>query len=111
MYASNVVAGIVPMLRGTFRGKITVVSALEGGERIGAAWPYWAEISAPSTSISSEMLGLPHAYEPSTALIIEARREGLGIGMIGKFMGTLNSHDVWEYETPEERREREQQSR
>jgi hypothetical protein len=57
------------------------------------------------------VLGLPHAHEASSALIAEARSDGVGIGHIGKFMGALNSHDVSTYETPEERRAREAGSR
>lgn len=53
------------------------------------------------------LLGLPHANEPMSALLAEARTNGIGIGKIGKFMGALNSRDVSTYETPEERRERE----
>lgn len=45
-------------------------------------------------------------YPPGRALIAEAKREGVGIGGIGKFMGALNSRNVWEYETPEERSKR-----
>jgi hypothetical protein len=53
------------------------------------------------------VLGLPHAHEAGSALIAEARSDGVGIGKIGKFMGALNSRDVSVYETLEERRERE----
>jgi hypothetical protein len=67
-----------------------------------------AEVTAPNSFV---VLGLPEAYEPSEALIGEARTEGLGIGKIGKFMGALNSRDVSEYETPEERQDRERGSR
>jgi hypothetical protein len=42
-------------------------------------------------------------YPPGDALIAEAKKEGVGLGGIGKFMGALNSRNVWEYETPEER--------
>ncbi len=49
------------------------------------------------------VLGDPNAYAPSGALVAEARKDGIGIGHIRKFMGALNSRDVWEYEAPEER--------
>lgn len=52
------------------------------------------------------MLALPHAHEASAELIAEARRNGLGIGHIGKFMGALNMRNVSQYETPDERRAR-----
>jgi hypothetical protein len=54
------------------------------------------------------VLALPHAYDATSVLIAEARTDGIGIGKIGKFMGALNSRDVSTYETPEERREREE---
>lgn len=53
------------------------------------------------------ILGLPHAYPAGLNLTDEARRDGVGIGKIGKFMGALNSRDVSTYEALEERRERE----
>ena len=49
------------------------------------------------------VLGLPHAIAPRGPIVAEAREDGVGLGAIGKFMGALNSRDVWEYETPEER--------
>jgi hypothetical protein len=49
------------------------------------------------------VLGDPNAYSPSKALVAEARNDGIGIGFIRKFMGALNSRDVWDYEAPEER--------
>jgi hypothetical protein len=49
------------------------------------------------------VLGDPHASGPSAALVAEARKDRVGIGHIGKFMGALNSRNVWEYEAPEER--------
>ena len=56
------------------------------------------------------ILGLPHALDP-VHLIAEARAQGVGIGKIGKFMGALNSRDVWTYETPEEKRDHERKGR
>jgi hypothetical protein len=35
-----------------------------------------------------------------------ARRDGIGLGKIGKFMGALNCKQVWLYKTPEEKHER-----
>lgn len=49
------------------------------------------------------VLGDPHAISPRGELVAEARKDGIGIGDIGKFMGALNSRNVWEYEAPEER--------
>jgi hypothetical protein len=49
------------------------------------------------------VLGDPHASGPSAALVAEAREGGIGIGDIRKFMGALNSRNVWEYKAPEER--------
>ena len=49
------------------------------------------------------VLGDPNAYPPSKALVAEARKDGIGVGFIRKFMGALNSRDVWVYEAPEER--------
>ena len=52
------------------------------------------------------VIGMPHAdaYED---VIEEAREERIGIGDIGKFMGALNYMRLWEYLTPEERRQKE----
>jgi hypothetical protein len=48
------------------------------------------------------VLGDPHANSPRETLVAEARKDGVGIGDIGKFMGALNSRNVWEYQRPEE---------
>ena len=62
------------------------------------------EVLGPNSFI---VLGLVEAYPPHPALLARARVDGIGIGRTGKFMGALNIRDVWEYETAEERRERE----
>jgi hypothetical protein len=46
------------------------------------------------------VLGDPHAISPRGTLVAEAGEDGVGIGDIGKFMGALNSRNVWEYQTP-----------
>lgn len=51
------------------------------------------------------VLGLPHgSYEDK--VMEGARRDGIGIGHIGKLMGALNSDRAWEYETPDEKANR-----
>ena len=51
------------------------------------------------------VLGMPHAsYDEE--IIDDARRDGIGIGHIGKFMGALTRDNVSEYETPQERADR-----
>jgi hypothetical protein len=50
------------------------------------------------------VLGDPNANVAHGDLVAEAGSDGIGIGKIGKFMGALNSRNVWEYEAPEERR-------
>ena len=53
------------------------------------------------------VIGMPHASAASDVIEV-ARRERIGIGHIGKFMGALNYKNIWEYVSPEERRQREQ---
>ena len=67
-----------------------------------------AQVMQPNSFI---VLGLPHAYDASPALVAEAKSDRVGIGKIGKFMGALNSRDVSAYESPEERRERQTRER
>ena len=58
------------------------------------------------------VIGMPHA--DSAADVIEAAKlERIGIGHIGKFMGALNHKNIWEYISPDERRQKkaEQQRR
>jgi hypothetical protein len=62
-------------------------------------------------SNSFVLLGDPNANDATSALIAEARSDGVGVGKIGKFMGALNSRDVSEYESPQERQERETRRR
>lgn len=52
---------------------------------------------------NSFVLYFGNYYPPGNALITEARKEGVGLGDIRKFMGALNYRNIWEYETPEER--------
>ena len=51
------------------------------------------------------VLGMPHA-DVSSEVIEEARKYGIGVGHIGKFMGALNHKNLWEYKSPEERQRR-----
>ena len=55
------------------------------------------------------VIGMPHA-DTSSEVIEEAKKYGIGIGHIGKFMGALNVQNVWEYLPPEERRREEGKS-
>ena len=50
------------------------------------------------------VIGMPHASADSE-VIERAKEDRIGIGHIGKFMGALNSKNVWEYLTPDEERE------
>ena len=56
------------------------------------------------------VIGMPHAYADSE-VIEQAKEQRIGIGHIGKFMGALNSKNIWEYMTPAERQEKEEQRR
>ena len=55
------------------------------------------------------VIGMPHA-DAASEVIEKAKEDQIGIGHIGKFMGALNVHNVWEYLTPEERRKEEGKS-
>jgi hypothetical protein len=57
------------------------------------------------------VLGLPHAHSVSDSLIEQAKFDGIGLGTIAKFMGALNRQNVWEYESPQERADREARER
>ena len=52
------------------------------------------------------VIGMPHANVGSE-VIERAKGHRIGIGHIGKFMGALNYKNVWEYMTPDERRQKE----
>ena len=52
------------------------------------------------------VVGMPHA-DAATEAIETAKMAQIGIGHIGKLMGALNYERVWEYMTPDERREEE----
>ena len=56
------------------------------------------------------VLGMPHAGA-DREVIEAAKSDRIGIGHIGKFMGALNYKNIWEYMTPEERREKEKEDR
>ena len=48
------------------------------------------------------VIGMPHA-SIDAEVTEKAKEHGIGIGHIGKFMGALNSENVWEYMTPGEK--------
>ena len=56
------------------------------------------------------VIGMPHA-SAAPEVIDEMKQHRIGIGHIGKFMGALNYRNVWEYMTPTERREEQEQRR
>ena len=56
------------------------------------------------------VIGMPHADADSEVIEI-ARVHHIGIGHIGKFMGALNSMNIWEYMTREERERKEEEQR
>ncbi len=56
------------------------------------------------------VLGLPHGSVDKEA-VKEAKEHEIGIGHIGKFMGALNYGNIWEYQSPQERREQARQER
>lgn len=56
------------------------------------------------------VIGMPHA-SADQEVIDEARKQQIGIGHIGKFMGALNYKNSWEYMTPDERQQKEQEQR
>ena len=53
------------------------------------------------------VLGMPHA-DVDSEVTEEAKRHRIGIGHIGKFMGALNYKKIWEYLTPDERKQEEE---
>jgi hypothetical protein len=57
------------------------------------------------------VIALPHAHDVTEALVERAQSDRIGIGKIGKFMGALSKRDVWDYETPQEREDRERRAR
>ena len=56
------------------------------------------------------VIGMPHA-DAYSEVIETAKKERIGIGHIGKFMGALNYNNLWEYVTPEEREQEEEEQR
>lgn len=52
------------------------------------------------------VIGMPHASADREVIKL-AKQSGIGIGHIGKFMGALNYKNIWEYVSPDEKRERE----
>ena len=50
------------------------------------------------------VIAMPHAYT-DLEVIETAQEHQIGVGHIGKFMGALNSGNVWEYLTQDEKRE------
>ena len=53
------------------------------------------------------VIGMPHA-DTTPDVVDEMKRKRIGIGHIGKFMGALNYRNIWEYMTPDERRQEEE---
>jgi hypothetical protein len=51
---------------------------------------------------------MPHA-DFDTDVVEVAKKARIGIGHIGKFMGALNYTNIWEYMTPDERKQKENQ--
>ena len=69
-----------------------------------------AEFYARPTQLRSGsyvVIGMPHA-DAATEAIETAKLAQVGIGHIGKFMGALNYKRMWEYMTPDERRQEEE---
>ena len=56
------------------------------------------------------VIGMPHASADGE-VIEKAKEHRIGIGHIGKFMGALNYKNIWEYMTPEERRQKTEEQR
>lgn len=56
------------------------------------------------------VIAMPHANAAAEVIEI-AKEHRIGIGKIRKFMGALNAKNTWEYMTPEERRQKEEQAR
>ena len=56
------------------------------------------------------VIGMPHA-DAASEVIVKAKRHRIGIGNIGKFMGALNHKKIWEYVSPDERRQKEEEQR
>ena len=56
------------------------------------------------------VMGMPHA-DADLEVIEKAKEHRIGIGHIRKFMGALNSKNIWEYMTPDERRRKEEEQR
>lgn len=54
------------------------------------------------------VIGMPHA-DAAPDVIDVAKEERIGIGHIGKFMGALNSKNIWEYMSPDERRRKQEE--
>lgn len=52
------------------------------------------------------VIGMPHA-DAAADVIETAKLTHIGIGHIGKFMGALNHKNIWEYISPDERRQKE----
>ena len=95
------------MIRRTLAGsKSDVIVHLTDAYRYGLA-----ELFARPKQLragSYVVIGVPHA-DADVEVIEIAKNHRIGIGHIGKFMGALNYENIWEYMTPEERRQKEQE--
>ena len=56
------------------------------------------------------VIGMPHA-DTDPEVIEAAKIKRIGIGHIAKFMGALNHKNVWEYISPDECRQKEEEQR
>lgn len=56
------------------------------------------------------VIGMPHA-DAYGDVIEAAKKERIGIGHIGKFMGALNKKYIWNYMTREEREQKAEEQR
>lgn len=56
------------------------------------------------------VMGMPHAdFAPE--VVETAKKHHIGIGHIGKLMGALNYQSIWEYMTPEECKQKEDEEK
>ena len=93
--------------RSVSRSQEDVVVHLTDAYRYGLA-EFYARPSELKTG-SFVVIGMPHA-DADSEVIEKAKEYGIGIGHTGKFMGALNVQNIWEYKSPEERRNEEERS-
>jgi hypothetical protein len=63
----------------------------------------WEYLSHPRLIGKGDFILVAGFASVDGAVVEMARKDGIGVGKIGKLMGALNLERVWEYRSPEER--------